>query len=155
MEVYSVTTNHDHLAVTPIGDRYYRLADPTRMTAHTSIGTFILDMKEGVITNFRSGGLGVDMFIDQIGDEDKSKIYLYHDLFYTPCAALNGEHPVSRKLADEFLRDGLAWAGMSKVKRNLVYGSVRLFGKSAYEEDDKLTLTNMELFTFQWLDLKE
>ena len=52
--------------------------------------------------------------------------------------------------ADELLRAVLVHAGMGKFKASLVYNSVRLFGKSAYEDDDKLTETNSELFTFEW-----
>ena len=150
MNVYAITMNTPSLAVTPIGDRYYRLAQDTQVVVHTSEGCLIYDFKAGFITNFRSGGRFVDGFIDQIGDEKKSLVYLVHDADYTPCDACNGEHPVTSLLADEFLRDGLAWAGMGKIKRNMVYYSVRAFGKRAYEEDDHLTATNSALFSFRW-----
>ena len=150
MIVRDITLNRPCLAVTPVGDRYYRLAQDTRMYAHTDVGLLRADVREGFISNFRSGGPLVDGFVDQIGDERKSLIYLFHDLFYTPCDACGGEHPVTRELADEFLRDGLAWAGMGKFKRNLVYYAVRTFGNGAYEEDDHLTASNRMLFTFQW-----
>lgn len=150
MNIYSVTTSTPNLSVVPIGNRYYRLATDTTVIVHMDSGCMIVDFKAGFVTNFRSGGVAVDRFVDQIGDEKKGLIYLLHDAFYTPCAACGGEHPVSRELADEFLRDGLGWAGMGKVKRNVVYYSVRAFGKSAYEEDDHLTKTNMPLFKFRW-----
>ena len=150
MNIYAITTSMPNVAVIPMGDRYYKLANDTRIIVHTDTGCMIVDVRAGFITNFRSGGIAVDGFVDQIGDEKKSLIYLLHDIFYTPYSALDGEHPISRELADEFLRDGLAWAGMGKFKRNVVYYSVRAFGKSAYVEDDHLTKTNMELFTFHW-----
>lgn len=120
------------------------------MCVYTDIGVFIADIREGFISNFRSGGRLVDGIVDQVGDEQKSLIYLFHDLCYTPCDYCSGEHPVTRALADEFLRDGLEWAGMGKFKRNLVYYAVRTFGNGAYEEDDHLTATNRMLFTFTW-----
>lgn len=150
MKVYAVTTSAGSLAVTPLGDRYYKLAQDTNIYVHTDEGCLALFFKAGFITNFRSGGRLVDGFVDQIGDEKKSLIYLVHDAFYTPCESCSGEHPVSRLVADVFLREGLAWAGMGKIKRNVVYYSVRAFGNKAYEEDDHLTETNKMLFSFQW-----
>lgn len=150
MNVYAITLDKPCLAVTPIGDRYYRLSQDTTITVETSEGRLVFTVKRGFISNFRSGGILVDTFIDQIGDQNTSLVYLIHDLCYTPCSSCNGKHPITRELADEFLRDGLEWAGMGKIKRNVVYYSVRAFGKSAYEEDDFLTGTNRTLFTFRW-----
>lgn len=150
MNVYSIIMNNPSLSVTPLGDRFYKLAQDTDINVYTDIGCFEMSIKAGFVTNFRSGGRFVDGFVDQVGDENKSLIYLIHDLFYTPCDYCNCEHPVTRELADEFLRDGLEWAGMGKFKRNVVYYSVRAFGRNAYEEDDHLTETNRVLFTFRW-----
>ena len=150
MTVYTIVAEPPHLAVTPMGDRYYKLAHDTKISVFTDIGCLEFGVKQGLVTNFRSGGPLVDRFVDQIGDQQKSLIYLIHDLCYTICDDCNGEHPVTRELADEFLRAGLEWAGMSKFQRNVVYYAVRAFGKSAYEEDDHLTDTNRVLFTFSW-----
>ena len=152
MKVKSITTDIGSLSVTPIGDRYYRINCDTKIKSVTSIGCFNVFVQAGFITNFRSGGVLVDGFVDQVGDEQKSLVYLLHDIFYTPGDSCGGEHPVSRALADEFLRDALAWAGMGSFKRNLVYRSVRMFGNSAYVEDDNLTETNRKLFKFSWGD---
>lgn len=151
MKVLSVTLNRPHLSVTPVGNRYYRVAGDVDAYVQTDVGRFTFGFKEGFISNFRSGGPFVDRFIDQVGDEKKSLIYLIHDCLYTPCKYLNGEHPLSRKMSDEFLRDGLVWAGMPKWEASLVYDMVRLFGRSAYEDDDHLTQENSGLFTFLWL----
>ena len=150
MKVYDIQLDRPNLAVVPQGDRYYELAQDTNMMVYTDIGLWMFGIKAGFVTNFRSGGPLVDMFVDQIGDQQKSLIYLGHDLCYTPCDYCNGEHPVSRRLGDEFLRDGLAWAGMGKCKRNMVYYAVRACGNGAYEEDDRLTESNRKLFTFEW-----
>ena len=138
------------LKVTPIGNRLYKVAEDISVTILTDEGLLEFDIRKGFDTNFRSGGVAVDPFVDQIGDEGKSLWYLIHDLIYTPCAALDMEHPLSRKLGDQLLRAGLVYSGMSKWKANAVYWSVRLFGDWAYEQDDALTSSNSKLFNFDW-----
>lgn len=140
----------DFICVVPLGNRLYRLAHDLLISFVTDEGSFNFFFKPGFVTNFRSGGLFIDRFIDQIGDLWQQAAYLCHDAAYTPCAALKMEHPISRKLADELLRAVLVKCGMGKFKASLVYNSVRLFGKSAYEKDDNLTATNSKLFTFEW-----
>ncbi|MEE0937744.1 MAG: hypothetical protein UIG52_06905 [Bacteroidales bacterium] len=116
----------------------------------TDVGVFTFAFDFGFITNFRSGGVLVDFFLDQIGTTLVQLAYLLHDACYTPCFMLAGEHPVSKKLADELLKAMLIYAGMSSWKASLVHTSVKLFGKSAYDEDDELTEENSKLFTFSW-----
>lgn len=139
------------LAVIPMGNRLYKLADDCDIEVYTDEGVFIFHAKKYAVTNYRSGGPLVDSFIDQIGDEAVAPWWVIHDLCYTPCAALGMEHPLSRKMADELLRAGLIYAGMSKWKAQVVYTAVRWFGESAYEEDDALTSSNSKLFTFEWI----
>lgn len=150
MKVYDINIDTMALAVTPVGNRYSRNAQRVRIKVYTDEGVFIFDIYVGFMSNFRSGGLLVDPFIDQVGDEKKALCYLVHDAIYTPCAALGGEHPISRKKGDELLRAALIWAGMSRFKASLVYYSVRAFGHSAYWDDDELTEENSRLFTFRW-----
>lgn len=150
MLVRDITISTDCLKVTPIGDRLYKVAEDTTICVYTDAGLLRFKMFKGFTSNFRSGGVFVDKFVDQIGDEKKSLCYLFHDMAYTPCAQCGMEHPVSRKFADQLLKAGLLWAGMGKFKASLVYNSVRLFGDSAYEEDDALTSSNSKLFTFHW-----
>lgn len=151
MKVESITIDGLALAVTPMGNRLYRIAKDTRVTVKTDEGNFDFYFKRGFVTNFRSGGAIVDRFVDQVGDEKKALCYLIHDAIYTPCASLNGHHPLSRELGDEMLREALKWAGMPSWKASLVYRSVRWFGGFAYEEDDALTSLNSKLFDFAWL----
>lgn len=150
MIVFEIAIDVPSLSVTPMGNRLYRLAADTRVTVKTDEGNFDFYFKRGFVTNFRSGGALVDRFVDQIGDEKKALCYLVHDAIYTPCAALEGHHPVTRELGDELLREALKWAGMPSWKASLVYRSVRWFGACAYEEDDALTSLNSRLFDFQW-----
>lgn len=148
--IIDTADRRNEICVCPLGNRFYRLATDTIIRIITDEGDFVFSFDAGFVTNFRSGGILIDRIIDQIGDLWQQAAYLCHDAAYTPCAALKMEHPVSRKLADELLRAVLVHAGMSKFKALLVYNSVRLFGKSAYEDDDKLTETNSKLFTFEW-----
>lgn len=152
MKVYSITSLPAPLKVTPIGNRLYRVAEDVTVRVGTSEGAWVFRFFKGFVTNFRSGGMLVDGFIDQVGDEMKGLVYLVHDAIYTPCLALGLEHPMSRLLGDQFLRAGLRWSGMGSFKAACVYNSVRLFGASAYDEDDVLTATNSRLFTFEWSD---
>ena len=151
MKVYAITTDTMALAVTPIGNRLYKLAKDTTVEVLTDEGVYRFRFKAGFVTNFRSGGWGVDIFIDQVGDEKKALCYLVHDAIYTPCAVLGMEHPLSRKTGDTLLRAGLLYARMGSFKAGLVYRSVRMFGHSAYWEDDALTSANSKLFTFEWV----
>ena len=151
MRVISLETDSIALAVTPIGNRLYKVAQDTKVSVRTDEGVFCFRFKRGFTTNFRSGGVAVDCFIDQVGDEKKALCYLVHDAIYTPCAALGMEHPLSRMKGDELLRAGLIYAGMSKFKAGLVYRSVRMFGRSAYWDDDALTTDNAKKFLFEWI----
>ena len=152
MKVKVVVAYPQMLKVSPMGNRLYKVAEDVGVDVHTDEGCFRLKFYKGFVTNFRSGGVAVDCFVDQVGDEKKALCYLVHDAMYTPCDALKLEHPVSRKKADEILRAGLRYSGMGAFKAGLVYNSVRLFGGSAYEEDDALTSTNSKLFRFEWTD---
>lgn len=138
------------LEVIPMGNRLYKLSKPLYIRVYTDEGVFCFYFDFGFVTNFRSGGVLVDFFLDQIGTTLVQIAYLLHDACYTPCLALEMEHPISRKLADEMLRAMLEYAQMDAVQSWIVHKSVRLFGGSAYEEDDELTAGNSKLFTFNW-----
>lgn len=150
MKVLDIDISTLALAVTPIGNRLYKVAKDTSIYMKTDEGVLKFHVLKGFVTNFRSGGLFVDKFIDQVGDEKKSWCYLIHDMMYTPCSALCNHHPVSKPLADEILYSALVWAEMPKAKAWAVRASVTAFGASAYEEDDALTSCNSKLFTFEW-----
>ena len=87
----------------------YRLAKDTRVEVLTDEGSFVFKFRAGFVTNFRSGGVAVDCFVDQVGDEKKALCYLVHDAIYTPCAALGMEHPISRIKGDQLLRAALLY----------------------------------------------
>lgn len=160
MKVYSVKLRDwfgndlTALCISPCGDRYYKLSNKYEVIVSTSVGEYRYNFSDGFETNFRSGGLFVDRFVDQIGDTLATQLsWLCHDAAYTPCKALGMSHPLGRKEADELLRAMLRYAGLSSFKASCVYNSVRLFGGSAYKEDDRLTKANSELFSFSKGDL--
>lgn len=134
----------------PVGDRLYKMYSMNTIQILTDEGKLTYVVYPEFFTNYRSGGLLVDIFIDQIGDIWSQLAYLIHDINYTPCLALKMEHPLSRKTSDILLREMLRFGGMGSVKRNIVYNSVRVFGRKAYENDDELTETNSKLFDFKW-----
>lgn len=148
--IIDTADRRNEICVCPLGNRFYRLATDTIIRIITDEGDFIFSFKAGFVTNFRSGAIFIDYFIDQLGDRLMQVAYLCHDGAYTPCAALKMEHPLSRALSDELLRAILVYAKIGEFKASIVYISVRLYGKSAYEDDDKLTETNSKLFTFEW-----
>lgn len=150
MKVLDIRTDSLALAVTPMGDRIYRLARDTKVTVATDEGCYVFKFKAGFVTNFRSGGVAVDIFVDQVGDEKKALCYLVHDGIYTPCDALGGEHPMSRIRGDQLLRAMLLWAEMHRIKAEVVYNAVRLCGHSAYWNDDRWTSENRKMFGFEW-----
>ena len=136
--------------VTPLGNRLYDINTAAQMLVYLDDGTvynyFFLPK---FTTNFRSGGLLVDRFIDQIGNQPHQILWIIHDGAYTPCdAVFTGDHPISKDEADELLRACLKFVGEPAYKCQMIYFSVHNFGKSAYYDDDELTDSNRKLFNF-------
>lgn len=151
MHVHELEIKGGPIIVEPLGDRFYKVARDTEIIVRSDSGDMFFSFETGFVTNFRSGGILVDPFVDQMGNNAVMRAaYLCHDATYTPCAMLDMKHPVSRKVADDMLRGILIYGGMPRFKAGLVYRSVRLFGKPAYENDDELTPTNSKLFSFKW-----
>lgn len=125
-----------------LGDRYFQVVEPTEVTVITDAGELNARIRPGFITNFRSGGLVVDRFIDPIGDDLHQVCWLIHDCSYTPCINKCYEHAIDRKTADDLLLAMLLFAGESKFKARVIWASVRVFGSSAYKDDDAFTFEN-------------
>ena len=124
------------------GDRYFQIVEPTEIRVITDIGELDVIIRPGLVTNFRSGGFGVDWFIDPIGDDLHQGIWIVHDCCYTPCINKRYNHAIDRKTADDLLLAMLLFAGESKFKARVIWSSVRLFGSSAYKDDDAFTFEN-------------
>ena len=149
MELISIATLNNDLGLKPMGDRYYSLTNDIDVKLEFTGGlTYIYHFNKNFVTNFRSGAPIVDCFTDQIGDTLQALAYLIHDANYTPCHYLFNEHPLSKKDSDKLLYQMLVYSGFSKIKAKIIYEAVKLFGKSAYYEDDNLTATNKYDFCF-------
>lgn len=133
-----------------VGDRFYKIVTPATIIAtYDNIGEYEFMFGIGTVINFRSGGPLVDLFCDQMGENEiVQAAYAIHDLMYTPIEF--GKHPFARKFADECLYNTLVFAGMKKYKARLIYAAVRLFGSSAYKEDDTYTEDNSYLMSYTW-----
>ena len=142
--------SHTKLKVSPYGIRLFALADDCTVVMETDEGTLTWVILEGFVTDFRSprGIVGdlVDFVIPNAGPIDQAVCYLVHDSNYSTMA--DGQHPVSRAVADELLCQSLKLAGLSDVKCDLVYEAVRALGESPYEEATEWG--NSAKFNFEW-----
>lgn len=141
----------EKIKVVPLGDRIYEIAEFIFIEVKTNKGVYRYRVNAGFKTNFRSGGLFVDRFVDQIGNTIEVQVsWIIHDIAYTPFHAFGfGACVLSRNEADELLRACLMFAGMGKAKSYIVWLSVRLFGFPAYDNDDEFTIENSYLFSFE------
>lgn len=149
MKLISVSTDAEDLGLVPLGDRLYKLTRDINVRTEFDTGlVYLYTFNKEFITNFRSGAPVIDCFVDQIGSQLTALSWLLHDAAYTPCHYLFDRHPLPKEDADKLLRAMLRYAGMSGFKSAVVYDAVKLFGKSAYEDDDDLTEKNKYKFAF-------
>ena len=149
MNLISVYTDATDLGLVPLGDRLYKLTYDLNVRIEFDNGlVYLYSFNREFVTNFRSGAPVIDCFVDQIGSSLTALAYLVHDANYTPCHYLFDRHPLPKEDADKLLRAMLRYAGMSGFKSQVVYDAVKLFGKSAYEDDDELTEKNKYKFAF-------
>lgn len=136
--------------IEPLGNRHFELCAAARCLANLGDkGIWECEALPHTIIDFRSGGPIVDLFVDQMGENsDIRYAYLMHDMMYTRECGRN-THTFSRKFADLVLREILISAGMSKFKAYTVWAAVRMFGKSAYENDDEYTDRNVMGFSIR------
>lgn len=66
MKILAITKSAP-LTVVTMGNRLYRLPGPFLARVITDEGAFVFKFVGGFVTNFRSGGVLVDAFVDQIG----------------------------------------------------------------------------------------
>lgn len=130
-----ITAAHTKLSYIPVGDRLWMLDTDLEVCLHTDEGCLEYSLLEGFVTNFRSpGGLAgdlIDIFIPGIGNEGIAVSWCVHDAGYQ--SMTDGQHPVSRCIADDLLHQMLRRYGMSDAKAWSVYEAVRHFGEPAYD----------------------
>jgi|GEM_PF-4512919 len=145
------------MSLNPLGNRLFKIANNyDYVKIKTGEAVYEYWFYKGFVTNFRSGGILVDAFIDPIGNQLHQLCWLIHDANYTPCDNVKvrgikinkSAHPMSKTSADELLQAMLVFAGTSPWKASVVKTSVAWFGKSAYYKDDELTPKNRKLFEF-------
>lgn len=113
----------------PIRPRMWRMRTPLlRVQWKTTEGVECFNYQEGVITDFRSGGIGVDLLVPQVRNTIEALDWLRHDTNYT------GFGP-SRLISDQWLYDDLIAAGYSKLRAGIVYRGVRIGGAGHYSEE--------------------
>lgn len=150
IEVTNILVNKP-VVVQPIGNRHYALDnEELKITVITKEdGIFKLTVLENFLTDFRSGGPLVDLFIDQIGSTtDKQVCYIFHDAAYNTLP--NGQHILSKDIADELLRAMLVFVGVSKWKASMVKFAVAHFGDKAYNVEDQYSEQNHDKIKFEW-----
>ena len=142
MTIKKIIYPENGLHLRALGNRYFEVVKPTYIGVVTDAGKIEVTIRPGFVTNFRSGGLAVDRFIDPIGDDLHQLCWLVHDCCYTPCINQCYKHAIDRKTADELLLAMLLYARESKLKARIIWASVRMFGSSAYKDDDAFTFEN-------------
>lgn len=134
--------------LTAVDDRFFELQNRVEATVFTDEGKLCYTLLPGFKSNFRSGPGIVDCIVPHIGNKDVQICWLLHDVAYN--ADSDGNHILSKELADEILRQMLIRAGFNSWTARCVYGSVKLFGQSAYDEYDDVCKHNEGLYTFHW-----
>ena len=141
---------HSDLVVSPVGDRLWELAENCVISMHTDEGVLTMDIAKGYVTDFRSprGVLGdiVDIFTPNTGTNAQACCYLFHDCCYTMDA--NGDHPVTRNVADELLYESLKYCGMSGLRAAVIWDTVRTLGEGPWEEPTEWG--NGTRYNFEW-----
>jgi DNA integrity scanning protein DisA with diadenylate cyclase activity len=87
-------------------------------------------------TDMRSGSHAIDFIIPKFtGNNLYNLAILVHDFNYT--RNRDGGHYLSRLLSDQLLREMARVSGeLNVLQRALMYRAVRMFGGSAYEEEN-------------------
>jgi hypothetical protein len=117
------------------------------------LGAFRWVIKKGFVTDMRSGCAAINPIIPKFtGNNLYNAAILVHDANYTHMP--DGSNPVSKFLADDFLYEMAVWSGqIGKFRASLMRKAVQLFGKPAYDGEDKGVFAgNGELVKFEWGD---
>jgi len=109
-------------------DKYWKLVAPYHAEFITSDGTWKLDLKQGWITDKRSGSSIIDPIISKWNDKNYKyqAVVACHDCSYSGW--------VSKDLADElFVHQGFYKSGeMGSLRASMAYATVQIFGNSGY-----------------------
>ena len=125
---FSFTSNGKMPSFIPIDKDNFALADDLKVW----IDKYCFVIPAGFVTNFRSGPSIADLVLPKWGtDISIAVLIVIHDYFYSiDCCPI-----LSRKESDNLLKEGLIYMNYSKLKANLVYRALRLFGESHFKKE--------------------
>jgi len=129
----------------------WRLKEQVAVSVYTSEGVLVYNMKPGFPTNMRSGSHLIDFIIPKFTRNNKYNLaILCHDFAYTKLP--DGSNPISRKLADEILRQMVILSGeLGWFRAAIMYGALRIGGGSAYSCENKGDYADAgNYMSFEW-----
>ena len=149
MILQNVKIKKTPILVTIAGDRYFRLEKELSIVVTTDNSVAEYKVMPGFVTDFRSGGPVVDLFIKQFGSDLMQAAYICHDIAYTPMFTKDGHrsHQIEKNYADALLEQMLVFAHIKKWKARVVRWALRLFGKKAYMVDNDYSVENSKLYS--------
>lgn len=110
------------------------LESDIEITLHTTEGLFRLIISKGFRWNGNSGAFPCRFHKT---NTRYNVIILVHDALYHRIG-------VSRADADQILCDGIKQSGYSKLMAEMIHFAVTTFARHAYNEDDEMTLDNLD-----------
>lgn len=112
------------LQVTPLTDGHsWALTSPFQYHVGKFPSEFVIDIPQGFVTDFASVPRLLWALIPPTGKYGKAAVI--HDFMYTYAIG-------SKALADYVFLEAMTVLQVGKVKRELMYQAVRLFGRGAY-----------------------
>ena len=131
MKLY--TFSYDKLKYTRKG-KIATLTDSIFITLYTDQGEIKLNIKPGFRWNGNSGAFPCRFSTDN----EKYNVAIFtHDVLYHRIG-------LSKAEADDCLRGMLREAGYGRFMAGLIHRAVTIFGRCAYDEDDEMTLSNLQ-----------
>lgn len=142
------------ILVTIAGDRYFRIEKELTIRISTDTQIYEYTLLPGFVTDFRSGGPFVDIFIQQFGTSLMQAAYICHDVAYTPMFTDNGErsHQIPKPFADALLEQMLIYANVKRWKAKIIYVALKLFGKKSYMVDNDYSVENSRKYSLKVIE---
>lgn len=154
MKLENVEILNTPICVTIVGDRYFRNEKELIIKVTTDTQILEYTLLPGFVTDFRSGGPLVDVFIQQFGTELMQAAYICHDIAYTPMFTSEGhrDHQIAKDFADALLEQMLVFANIKPWKAKIVHFALTCCGKKAYMNDNAYSVENSTRYKFEIRD---
>jgi len=140
-----------HILTEFAGVDLYRVKNDIAVDVFTSEGRLRYFIAPGFPTNMRSGSHCIDWLIPKFTKNNKYNLaILCHDFAYT--RNRQGDHYLSRELADELLRQMCIISGeLGSARAAIMHRALRIGGGSAYESENTGDYEGAENFiNFRW-----